>query len=741
LNSYLPCRLGLWLLILISLAASERGFAQEPPESRFREQVTTEIPYRNGKVVITSDYQESTKTRHHATGHVTITYQDIRITCDSAEYDDATHKGSTSGKTQFSQGQQSLTCSRAEFDASNETATFYDAVGHTDQGFLIQGKKVLKTGHDTYELENGLLTSCQEKVPKWGFDVLDAKIHVDQTARLRHVFFKVKGVPVFYLPYLVVPLENKKRSAGFLPFHTGSSTTKGRQFDLGYYQPLGQSSDIELHGDYYSVRGFGMGGLFRTRPNDETSLDIEAYGVNDRLHQGGAVLQANGVAQFENGFRAVASVNMSTNFQFRQTFSESFQAATIPEEQALLFATRNSDSFSTDISFERREVFFPSGSLVTRKSPSLEFFSLGKSLGRTPLIFTLRAAAEGLSRIDSVIETPRIVQRLDFFPSLSVRVPSFAGFSIVPSFGFRETYYSARLSDANQPVVLNTPLRRQYSDFEVSLRTPELEGNFHSGWLGDFKHIVEPMLTYRRIHGITDANETIRFDDEDAIADTNEIEYGIVNRIMRKRETKPGIFENYEVLSFKVAQKYYFDPTFGGAFLPGEANQFYPLDTLSGFSATGIERSSSPVNISLRVMPRPGISYDVRADYDPKFDRLRDTSLWAAWSQDNLTLAGTFVKANALEPGAFSANHIQAQLGYGSLSKGFSAGLTLSYNIQTHVLLNSNSRLNYIWNCCGVSLDFQQYDLNFRTESRFTFSFSLKGIGNFGNLKGPERLF
>jgi LPS-assembly protein len=741
LNSYLPCRLRVWLLIGIGIAASEYGFAQEPAAARFRDQTTTELPYRGGKVVITSQFQQTTKTHHQATGHVTITYQDIRITCDDAEYDEATHKGSTSGKTQFTQGQQSLTCSRAEFDVSNETATFYDAVGHTDEGFLIQGKKVLKTGHDTYELESGLLTSCQEKVPKWRFDVGDAKIHVDQTARLSRVLFKVKGVPVLYLPYLVVPMENKKRSAGFLPFHTGTSTSKGRQFSLGYYQPLGRSSDIELNGDYYSLRGFGFGGLFRTRPNDETSLDIEAYGVNDRLHQGGAVLQANGSAQFENGFRAVASVNMSTNFQFRQTFSESFQAATIPEEQALLFATRNSDSFSTDISVERREVFFPNGSLVTRKSPSIEFYSLGKSLGRTPLIFTLRAAAEGLSRYDSVIETPRIVQRLDFFPSLSVRVPSLAGFSIVPSVGFRETYYSARLSDDSQPVVLNTPLSRQYTDVEVSLRTPELEGDFHSGWLGDFKHIVEPMLTYRRIYGITDLNETIRFDDEDAIADTNEIEYGIVNRIMRKREIRPGMFENYEVLSFKVAQKHYFDPTFGGAFLPGEDNQFYPLDTLSGFSATGIERSSSPVNISLRVMPQPGISYDVRADYDPKSGRLRDTSLWATWHRDKLSLASTFVKADALEPNAFSADHVQAQVGYGSLSRGFSAGVTVSYNIQTHTLLNSNSRLNYMWNCCGISLNFQQYDLNSRTESRFTFSFSLKGIGNFGNLKGPERLF
>jgi LPS-assembly protein len=73
--------------------------------------------------------------------------------------------------------------------------------------------------------------------------------------------------------------------------------------------------------------------------------------------------------------------------------------------------------------------------------------------------------------------------------------------------------------------------------------------------------------------------------------------------------------------------------------------------------------------------------------------------------------------------------------------RGFSAGLTLSYNIQTRALLNSNSRLNYMWNCCGVSLEFQQYHLGVRTESRFTFSFSLKGIGNFGNLRRPESLF
>jgi LPS-assembly protein len=737
-NYHLRLHVSFWLLAAVGVAGS--GYAQTQSQKFAQNSIV--IPYRDGQFVLTADSQEDTKTRHSATGHVLMTFQDIQITCDHAEYDEITRKGFTSGLTRFAQKQQWLTCSRAEFNLNDQTATFYDAMGYTDQGFLVQGKVVRKTGRDIYEVERGLLTSCEEKPPKWGFNVGEAKIHVDQTARLRHVVFRVKGVPVFYFPYLIVPMENKKRSSGLIPFHTGSSTSKGRQFYLGYYQTLGPSADFTLYGDYFSLRGLGIGGMFLARPNEQTRLDIEAFGINDKLHQGGAHLLVDGYTQFENGFRAVANVNISTNFQFRQTFSEGFRSATIPEEKAIVFATRNDDSFSANFAFERNEVLFPVRSLVVRKSPSIEFDSLGKSLGKLPLIFYLRAAAEGLSRFDSVIETPRIVQRLDFYPSVALRLPAVAGFSLMPSIGIRETYYGAHLSGDAQPVVVPTPLRRQYTQLDVDLRTPELERSFHSDRFGDFKHLVEPLITYRWIHGVTNLQDTIRFDDQDAIADTNELEYGVVNRILRKRETKPGFSEYYEFLSLKVAQKYYFDPSFGGAFIPGEPNLFYPLNTLTGFSSTGIEHTLSPTSVSLRLNPKPGIGYDVHVDYDTKLDRLRDTSLWATWQHDKFQFAGTYVKTNALEPNTFSANHVQGQVGYGSPNaRGFSAGLTWSYNIQTRELLNSNSRLNYMWNCCGVSLEFQQYHLGARTESRFTFSFNLKGIGNFGNLKRPEALF
>ncbi len=739
-----------FVLVFVAGASARAARAQQDPLRQDQlqlktappsERVRTQIPYRDGTVVLVSDFQERTsKTHYRAQGHVEISFQDMLITCDAAEYDEATQQGSTEGATRFSQKAQWLACSRAEFDFSNQTGVFYDASGFTDREFLVRGSTVLKTGKDRYVVRDGAITACPERRPKWSFGTSSARVRVDHTARLRNMVFKIKGVPVLYLPYLIVPMEEKTRSSGFIPFHTGTSTSKGRLFSQGYYQTLGRSADTTLYADYFTLRGLAVGGILRARPNPRTRLFLQAYGIRDRLDQGGALVIADGESLFENGFRAVARVNITTNFRFRQAFADTFRSATIPQENSVLFLTRNHGSFSTNILFQRHEVLFPGRSLVMRKSPAIEFFSLGMPVGKLPLLFYLQTSADGVSRIDSRIETPKMVQRLDVHPRLELRLPAVAGFSLVPTVGARETFYSARISDEASPEVIPRRLERRYAEFELDLRTPTLEKDFGTG-TGRLRHVVEPVITYRRISGIDNLREIVRFDEEDAIADTNEVEYGIVNRLFRKRDLKQGGSQDYELLSFTLAQKYYFDPTFGGAFRQGDSNQFYPLNTLTGFSLTGIQRNLAPTSMILRVNPLRGISYDVRSDFDSRLQSFRDASVSALWQQEKLFVAGTYFRTRALEPGMAESNHVQGQAGYGSVTRGFSGSVTVSYNIQSTQLLNSHTRVSYMWDCCGLAMEFQQFDLGLRTESRFSFSFTLKGIGSFGNLKRPESLF
>jgi len=681
-----------------------------------------------------------TKSRYRASGHVEITYLDTVITCDEVEYDEETREGFASGDTRFSQGNQWLACSRAEFNFDTQTGVFYDASGYTDRQFLITGRTIHKTGPDTYRIDDGSVTSCQQQRPKWSFGASKTNITVDSTARFHHLLFRIKGVPVFYAPYLVVPMEQKKRSSGFVTFHTGTSTSKGRVLSEGYFQTLGRSADVTLYGDYFTLRGLAIGSVFRARPNPATRFYLQAYGIHDKLDQGGILLFVDGESQLGRDWRAVARVNVSSNFIFRQAFADSFRAATVSHENANAFLTRNHASFSTNVAYQRQEVLFPVHPLVIRKLPSLEFLSLGTRLGHSPIIAYLRSSVDGMSRLDNSTETPKLVQRLDLYPRFAVQLPAFKGFSVLPSAGLRATYYGARLSDQSPTGVTNQDLRRRYADLQIDLRMPVLQKDYTSSSLGSFKHTIEPFAIYRRINGVKDLNETIRFDEEDAIADTNEIEYGMANRFFRSRETAAGA-QHFEFMSLKLVQKYYFDPTFGGAFRPGEPNSFYPLNTVSGFYQMGIERNLGPLSMILQLSPKDGVHHDIRADFDIDLGSWRDASVSTLWQEGMFFLAGTYFRTQYLEPGTFSSNQIQGQVGYGSPLRGLSASTTLSYNLLTTQLLNSQTRLNYMWDCCGIAAEFMQFDLGIRTESRFSFSFTLKGIGSFGNLKRPESLF
>jgi LPS-assembly protein len=712
--------------------------AQEPGSQRVRH----EFPYRDGTVTLLADsLEKSPNSQYLAKGRVVITFEDIAISGDEAKYNEGTREATMTGQVRFSQQPQWLTCSRADFNFTSQTGVFYDASGYTDREFFITGRTIIKTGRDTYRVEEGLATTCQPKHPKWSLAASRTDICLDHTARMHNTVFKIKGIPVFYFPYLIMPMEKKVRSSGFVPFHTGHSTSKGRVFSEGYYQTLGESADVLIYGDYFSLRGLAVGGVFRARPNPETRFTLEAYGISDKLDQGGIQLTVDGESRLKDDWRAVARVNISSSFDFRQAFADSFRSATVSQERATAFLARNHNSISSNIAFERQEVIFPIHSLVIKKLPSLEFLSLGTPLGRSPFILSLRTSLDGISRTDSTMETERLVQRLDLYPRLTMRLPTFKGFSIMPSVGVRETYYGAQLSGGTPTDVVNQSLHRRYADVNIELRMPVLERDFVSARFGGFQHRVEPFVLYRRIYGIRDLDKTIRFDEEDAIADTNEVEYGIINRLFRNKHTDTGTKGRYEFMSFGLIQKYYFDPTFGGAFQEGRPNAFYPLDTVTGLYHTTVSSNLAPVSMVFRLSSQNSIHTDMRADFDTRRQRWRNASFSTWWDQGKFHLSGTYYRIRAVELGLLTSNHVQGQIGYGSPTRGFSSSLTLSYNLRSSQLLNSNTRLNYTWDCCGVAVEFSQFDLGLRTESRYSFSFTLKGIGSFGNIKRPENLF
>jgi LPS-assembly protein len=497
--------------------------------------------------------------------------------------------------------------------------------------------------------------------------------------------------------------------------------------------------------------------------------------VLDRLfgekgaNQGGSSFYVDGVQYFKNGFVAVADVNITSSFEFRQVFSDNILTAISPEERSIFYLNKNWRSFSFNALFGEQSVFVTDSTnpsalkttiVKTRQLPSFELSQRSTKISdKFPAYFSFDTALEGVRRSETtsdsfILKTPSVVQRLDISPRLTFPLKSFAGFTLTPSVAVRSTFYSDSLDPVERKVI-GQNLLRNYVDVDLDLRAPALAKVFrHRDGTPWFKHVIEPFVEYRRIAGVDEFDRTLPIDERDLIADTNEVSYGVTNRIFVKRMGADGSTpQTHELLDITLTQKYFFDPTFGGAMVEGQRNQFFPINTLSGFSYGGFRRDVSPMNVRARVRPTQILFADIRLNYDTRFHDLRDMivgggvtkgifSLSQSWYYTRRIAVDKFREDQFLyDPTSFPGNQFDLSAFVGNPSRGPYGGFTVIYDLRDaqfngaprdRKLINLTTTTGWAWDCCSFNVQHVTFNAGIRNESRFLFAFTLKGIGSFG---------
>ena len=109
-------------------------------------------------------------------------------------------------------------------------------------------------------------------------------------------------------------------------------------------------------------------------------------------------------------------------------------------------------------------------------------------------------------------------------------------------------------------------INRFAREFSLDLILPSLARVFNKKtFLGDkLKHVIEPRASFTYVGGVENFNRIIRFDQTDLMNDTKEAEISLTNRLYAKRGD-----DVTEILTWELFQRRYFDPTFGGALIPG----------------------------------------------------------------------------------------------------------------------------------------------------------------------------
>jgi LPS-assembly protein len=762
-------------------------------------------------VRIEADLQEKHGSISTLTGGVRIEYKDYVLTADKVAFDSDTKDVEADGHLRLMGGRNNelILADHGKLNFDLETGRFENVTGSigrqpsaskrkliytTANPFLFTGRVLIKEGPERYQIIEGTMTSCLLPDPDWRIHSSLIRVNYG-VAKAKSSYFTLLGVPILYLPYVTHPVNSEARQSGLLIPSLGTSSTKGTVVGESIYLVLGRSSDVTFGVQNFSKRGWSPSGEFRYHGRGEDFAGARITALFDRglapnyINQGGQDILFNGRRDFDpdGHTRAVATGEYLSSYIYRQAFAESFALAVASQVTSSAFVTHNEGGSSTSLHFDRYQNFegitlvgntYDTPQIRIMHMPSLDFDTVDQQLQGTPARWGVDGSAAGLSRSEPGFATGG-VGRFDLYPHLALPL-HLDGWTFRPEVGARETFYTqSQIPTTTTPLLGNGSVNRSDLEASFELRPPPLVRDFKAPALerifgSDLRHTIEPEVQYRYVGGIHNFSSIPRFDASDIVSDTNEVEYSLTQRLFLKHlHPKPcasgdlpspinGVIyvpwnytecggETSEWITWKLAAKYFIDPTFGGAVSPFRRNVLTSTLDLSGVAFLSGPRNDSPLISRFKVRTSEHMDLEWDADYDFKNRRLDASNIFADYRRDSIFGSVGYSTLQALN-GSFTSslgsqvtkyNLLRLLMGYGAPTKrGLSLAANAGYDFTQDALQYGGIEASYNLDCCGLAFEIRRLALgSVRNENYYLFNFTLAGVGAAGNLTHSERIF
>lgn len=514
------------------------------------------------------------------------------IRADSVIFDITRNQVKARGNILIDIGDERLAARSGHLNLQDATGYFEDAViVRQSKDIRLEGRAIRKTGERTYQIEDGWVVTCkleEGETPPWSFAAADTEITDGGYAFLKHATFRIKDVPVLYLPVMVLPAKHERQTGFLMPLFSTSSRD-GFSVETPFFIDLSPSADLTLFPRYFDERGFMMGiegryvlsdtskGIFRGHflddnlsPSDGRNLESRYSHTNsDRYWLRGKVDQDIGswvtrldvdvvsdrdyLREFSSG-----STDFSDNNElFLDAFGRGFVGKTYLYRDNTLAALRTWDngmSFQADflaVNDISKKNYTADDPSQAWKLPSFNFAGLlpifdPKTLDTN---FAWNANYTHFWREKGVRG-----QRLDLMPSLQAAVPINSYLEASVGGGIRDILYLLDDNGATDWQNEDTENRFLYN-FNAEIATTLMRDfDLRAGDTTGLNHLMRPFISYE-YQEIPDKKLLPDFDDVDDIEDENAIYYGISNFFTTQGERNGRTFER-DLAFVKIKQGY-----------------------------------------------------------------------------------------------------------------------------------------------------------------------------------------
>jgi LPS-assembly protein len=697
---------------------------------------------------------------------VQIDCDDVQLFADSMELYRTEGRMTAQGHVTFVSGTSRITAERMEFNTKTKTGTFYvasgtsimkqgtpaDAGGGQEPYAYFWGDELHKIGPKKYRIVRGGFTACVQPTPRWEVSAGSLTLEMDDHVVLTSAVFRVKGVPLLYLPLFYYPMEEDNRSTGFLMPKYGTWQSTGQQITNGFFWAIGRSHDLTLSHDWFTKTGYRLGGEYRYELGGGSSGAAQFYRLSEKPTEttvGGVTTTTQGeqsyrlsgslVQRLAAGLRARANADYFSSLRTQQRYEQNFFQATNRRRNFGGNVTGNWGGFVMSGTLEQRDTFVtPTRFLRDGTLPRVTLSKGESPIGGAPIYFGANAEYVTVVRktVDAGVDgDDRGLTRYNVNPTIRVPFTKWPFLTFNSSASWRGTYWTESLDTAKTQVP--EALSRSFFTVESRITGPVFNRiwNPNSSYADKVKHVVEPTFTIRRTTNIEQFDRIVIVDGTDSIKGTTEYSWGLANRFYVKK----GV--SREILNIDIHQSYYTDQT-AVQYDPNYQSSYNP--TASKFT---------PVAILARFAPTNTVQANLRTEWDASKKAIRTIAANGSYNADWITGSAGWSQQRAIEdlPGFTEENathYFNSTTTVHTRRNSLGGTVSFHYDVKNSHFIDRGLMAYYNAQCCGVSVQYQSFFLRgsaagIDSDKRFNISFTLAGIGAvpnfFGGLSGQNR--
>ena len=197
-------------------------------------------------------------------GDVQISQGNREIRADRAQVNNDTRQVSFQGNVQFREPGLLLVGDQANIDIDNRNVTMNNVTYVIHEASLRgTAKKLDRTDQGTIIINESSYSTCEPSDSSW--QLVTKQIEIDQDsgwATVKNARLEVKDIPVFYFPYLKVPIDDR-RSSGLLIPNVDINQKNGLDYTQPIYWNIAANYDAIVAPRYIQHRGVGLEADFR----------------------------------------------------------------------------------------------------------------------------------------------------------------------------------------------------------------------------------------------------------------------------------------------------------------------------------------------------------------------------------------------------------------------------------------------------------------------------------------------